>query len=316
MKIEFFARSLLTLILLISLSACQEEGEPTEIPDEASTALYDAIQSELKAETLNQEGKYAKALALTDQFLAQHGKSADPNVQAEIAKAMQQKGVALMGLNHTDKAIQAYDALLKRFDDAKLIELQEQVAMAMINKAYSFYDLKNSADETKAYDAVISRFASSKDSRLLEQVAVAQNNKGYSQILQAKQAWGDVNARNMLLNQALSAIELAVKAQSRDTRTMALGNMAYTKWLLGRTDEAKSPLKEALKLGGEWLYNGEIEDTKKFTVPVDVGFIALLNKAWEESQPKVKLKKDQKEGDTTNENNSNDENNDGSLIHV
>ena len=53
---------------------------------------------------------------------------------------------------------------------------------------------------------------------------------------------------------------------------------------LGRNDEAEAPLREALQLGGEALYKGELEDAKLHAVPVDAAFTKLVMRLWSDLQ--------------------------------
>lgn len=50
---------------------------------------------------------------------------------------------------------------------------------------------------------------------------------------------------------------------------MKLGNEAYTLFLLNRKTEAQTILQEALRLGGQSLYNAEIEDSRMHELPED-----------------------------------------------
>ncbi|HOY71278.1 MAG TPA: tetratricopeptide repeat protein [Methylotenera sp.] len=307
-----FWHGLLVFILLLSLAACDtKKTAETPAVSDKSTILFDAIQIVLKAEELNKAQQWKKAIAILEKVILQHGKSADPNLQEEVAKAMLEKGYALDGLKLSDKALQTYNTLIERYGASNNIEVQVLVANAMMNKSYLFNDLKNSQDEAKTYDEIISRLASSSNARLRQHVDVAYNNKGFGLILQAKQTWDDALAREALLTQALTALEQAAKATSSETKAMALGNTAYAKWLLGRTDEAKAPLTEALKMSGVWLYEGELSDTKQHTVPADAGFVALLDKVWQEVQPKAASKDAQ-----PNETKPKDEKKSGATIHI
>lgn len=321
MKNKWVSHGFLVFIFLFALAACdaKKPAETAAVSDK-STVLYDAIQNVLKAEELNKAQEWKKAIAILEKVIVQHGKSADPHLQDEVAKAMLEKGYALQGLKLNEKAMQTYNALIEHFGDAKKIEMQVLVANAMISKGYLFNDLKNFQDEAKAYDEIISRFASTNNARVRQQLDVAYNNKGFGLILQAKQTWDDALARDALLTQALTALEQAAKAASAETKAMALGNTAYAKWLLGRTDEAKAPLTEALKLSGQWLYEGELSDTKRHTVPADAGFVALLEKVWQEVQPKATSKegsdKSTSKDSKPNESKPKDEEKSSATIHI
>lgn len=77
--------------------------------------------------------------------------------------------------------------------------------------------------------------------------------------------------------QALVHAEVNVESHS-----IILGNQGYALFLLGRTTESEQVLQQALTLGGNELYEGELADSRINPLPEDEAFRALLDRLWGE----------------------------------
>lgn len=275
------------LAVLILGAACTPKVDaPEEIP-----ALYTAFELANKGQQLGESGKWREAITQYNKIIAKFGKSTQQDLQEEVAKALYRKAEALLQLGKQDAAVSAYDEVISRFGSSKTPAMQVEVVKSLMDKASIFGAQHQSEAEVKLYDEVITRYGKSSAPNVQNQVSLAFNNKGFNLLLQAKQQWQNEGARNGLLNEALALFDLALKSPTfGEVRAYPLGNTAYSKWLLSRTDEAKAPLREALKLGGEVIHKGEIEDTQQFTVSVDADFVALVNQTWDELHPKPKAK--------------------------
>ena len=275
------------VVLALSTAACTKKIDaPEEVP-----ALYTAFELAGKGQKLAEAGKWREAITQYNKIVVKFGKSTNQDLQEEVAKALYHKAEALLQLNKQDAATKTYDDLLSRFSKSNTPAVQVEVVKSLLDKASIFGAQHQSDEELKIYEEIIARYGQSLAPNVQNQVSLAYNNKGFNLLLQAKQQWQNESSRNKLLSEALALFELALKSSTTaEVKAYPLGNTAYSKWLLMRPSEANVPLREALKLGGELIHKGEIDDTQQFTVPVDAGFVLLVNQTWDELHPKPKAK--------------------------
>lgn len=99
-------------------------------------------------------------------------------VSLQVAKALLNKAIVLDDSGSRDQAIEAYEALEKKFGYSDEPDVQERVAKAMLNKATTFGALHNSEKELAAYDSLIEKYKNSEASGIRLQVVKALRNKG------------------------------------------------------------------------------------------------------------------------------------------
>ena len=85
-----------------------------------------------------------------------------------MAKALYQKGVALVRLSRSEDAIAAYSDLIARFGTAAEPALHEQAAKAESRIEYLLGQVSRSADAIAVYDDLIARFGSATEPALRE----------------------------------------------------------------------------------------------------------------------------------------------------
>ncbi len=113
----------------------------------------------------------------------------------------------------------------------------------------------------------------------------------------AKKEWQTPKKENEareILSQALADVDASLEVDP--DKSIPLGNKGYALFLLGRPEEAEPVLRHALKLGGERLRNGELEDADIHPLPQDEAFKALINRLWDEVAAEA-VDKDGKDGD-------------------
>jgi tetratricopeptide (TPR) repeat protein len=240
-----------------------------------------------KGVTLGQLEKPETEIAAYDELFQRFGESQELVLQEQVAKALVNKGVVLGQLEKLEMAIAAYDELLRRFSDSKELALQELVAQAIVNKGLALGQLEKPESEIVAYDELLKLFGQSKQPELLQWVARALNGKGFYLLLSAKRRYDEATQRKELLQTALADFEKAALIANEQDKMMILGNQAYTLFLLNRKVEAQPILLEALKLGGQDLYNAETEDSRMHEVPEDTEFRALLDQLWTQVNSKT-----------------------------
>lgn len=206
------------------------------------------------------------------------------STQAQVAESIFSRGVMLGKLGRHEEEIAIYDQIIARFGEAVEPVLLEGAARAMLYKGATLSDLNRCEEEVAILNQLIARFGEVVDPAFRDIVVGAINNLGFNLVLQAKRVWSDVGARNQLLDAARLKFDSAL---IRDANApLSNCNFGYVMFLSGKRDQASEPLRRALTLGGEALYQAALKDTETDTVPEDGEFRALLDKTWSEVQGK------------------------------
>ena len=108
-----------------------------------------------------------------------HDKS---EMDAQIAKALLHKGMALRRINDLRAEIAAYDGLVRRFGGSDAPEVQTQIAKALFNKGVTLDELEGPHAGIAAYNEVVSRFGDSKVREIQLQVIGSLANKAEGEI--------------------------------------------------------------------------------------------------------------------------------------
>jgi tetratricopeptide (TPR) repeat protein len=170
--------------------------------------------------------------------------------------------------------------VLVHFDKQTKPTLRESVAKTMVNKGASLVRLKRYEDAIEVLSEMITHFGDSSEPPIREHLSGAINGMGFVDLLRAKYQWSQANVRTALLAEARSKFEDAIERCPNSPH--AFGNLSYAVFLQGHETEAVDPLRQALQLGGEELFNETIKDIETGTVPPDAAFRALLTKIWDE----------------------------------
>lgn len=232
---------------------------------------------------LSQQSTSDEVGACYQQVIQRFGNSTLPDLQTQVAIALNNQAVFLGERDEFDKSIACAQQVIQRFGNSTLIDLQEQVGFALNNQAVSLGKQNKQSEKLACHQQVIQRFEHSPSEKLQGQVATALNGIGFAQVINAKEIWSKEEERTRLLTESLSLFKQSQeKNPPNDLKAVVLGNVAYALWLLGREAEVEAPLREALTMGGEKIFNGEIEDTKISTVPIDSDFEQLVTRLWSE----------------------------------
>lgn len=221
-----------------------------------------------------------EALTVFDEVIDRYRPDQQSNLQEIVATASVGKGAALDRLGRYQDAIDVYDDAIQRLGAARQPSAQECLARALANKATSLSHLHRYDEAKTLFDAVLERLGASTATPLRKQVAHALNGKGFVLLMWAKTLWAQEIARKENLETALACF---CKALEHTTdKPVALGNQGYTLFLLGRSPESRESLRQALREGGQRLYDAELEDSRMSPVPEDKAFRALLDELWRE----------------------------------
>lgn len=174
-----------------------------------------------------------------------------------------------------EKAIEAYDEIVRLFGETADLDTHTLLAMTLINRGYGLGQLNREEEALKSYAEVAERYGQAPDAALRERVTMAFNGIGFTQLLQAKQHWlVDTAVAHDLLRKAKTSIDAALERNSDDP--VYLGNAGYIAFLLGREGEARTLLGKAIRLGGESVREAELADTDLHPIPEDEAFRALV----------------------------------------
>ncbi len=131
----------------------------------------------------------------------------------------------------------------------------------------------------------------SKDTALRVQWARCLNGLGFIELMDAKQERPaepvlDAAAQAAFhrdLHRALAHFEQALAIQGDPAyRIYPLGNKAYALALLGRLAEARPVLQRLFADEGRPFVDGQLEDTRRRTVPEDAAVVRQINEVWSE----------------------------------
>ena len=113
-------------------------------------------------------------------FMASCSKTSSNAKQEQEAMALYKKGIELGNLHYDEKALDAYNELIRNFEDSKDQEIQQQVAEALLNKGVELGNLHYDERARATYNELIRNFKDSKDPKIQQQVAQASHKRDLS----------------------------------------------------------------------------------------------------------------------------------------
>ena len=126
-----------------------------------------------------EHGAYSAAIAACDDLISRFGASEAIELQVQVIRALNNKGVAHdRGRDHL-AAIDSFRNAVERFRTSDVPALQRRVAAAMLNTGVAQTQLGDLAAAIAAYDDLIQRLGTSSDSESLTLTARALVNKGH-----------------------------------------------------------------------------------------------------------------------------------------
>jgi len=245
-----------------------------------------------KAVRLGQMGKNDEEIALYDQLIAAYADDKTQAFREQVAKAMGNKAVRLGQMGKNDEEIALYDQLIAAYADDKATALCEPVARAMLNKAITIGKMGRNDEEIALYDQLIAAYADDTAPAIIEIVANAVNGAGFTRLMTAKQGWSNRDQALDALKRAEADLQTCLAR--RPHWGMALGNLAYVRWLLLHPAESETVFRAALKStddGGEQLYKATLDDIALHTIPEDTAFKAMVERLWQEYTGSTSLEK-------------------------
>ena len=126
---------------------------------------------------------------------------------------------------------------------------------------------------------MLQRFGKSDAPALQEPVARVLNSKGFTGLIRAKLVLDPV-AQHAAWREAQTLFARALPGCADADRAMVLGNLGYASMLVGDWDRGRESMAQALRHGGEALYQGTLDDLNLNSVAADEHIRAVVNELW------------------------------------
>lgn len=264
--------------------------EATKIVQQASKALEDKPESTFTASNFYTRGVSAYEANNYQSALEAFGKAIALSVidtpADQVALYLFVYGVTLSLMGKYEEAITSYDNLNHRFGQDTSPGVSEQVAKGLVNKGFALDKLDKSVEAIAIFDDVVQRFSKDTTPALVEQHAEALNGRSFSKIMLSKQSWSETATRIDLLQDAITAAQLALEHCASDSKAMILGNLGYSLFLAGQPTAAKAPTLVCLRLGGQTTKDAQHADAERHRIePEDTQYELLLDELWKSLPP-------------------------------
>ncbi|MBI4699883.1 MAG: tetratricopeptide repeat protein, partial [Deltaproteobacteria bacterium] len=186
-------------------------------------------------------GRGEEAVAAYRELIERVGRSEEPALRGQVARAMLGLGVWLGQLDRGEEEAAAYRRLIQQFGESEEPALREQVARALLYLGVTLGQLGRGEEAVAAYRDLIERFGSSEEPALREQVARALLAR--AQVLFLLQRPSEARAE---LKEAARLIAAGVPVGLESART------AIELLLVGLpTSEARSAVKQLAQSGDQ-----------------------------------------------------------------
>lgn len=251
----------------------------------AAGAVNSANAMFYKGITHSQMSDYEKANATYSQIIDAYSADSTPSIRELVAKAMVNRAVSYGQVGDHEKAISACDQIIDLYGADSNPAMREQVAKALANKATAFSKICDYEKANASYDRIISIYRTDNHPSIQMVLENAWNGRGFNLLLMAKQALAKQNETEAteLLQQSKRDLQKALEKKTQ--WGMALGNLAYTQWLLKTPAEAETLFRTALNSqedGGEYLYKATQDDIALHPILEDTGFREMVERLWAE----------------------------------
>jgi len=228
-----------------------------------------------------------EAVFAFDKVIARFSEEPGAEMQEQVLMAFFSKGNALARLEMREEALGVFDALVLRFGDTSELRLRYWLLHAIHKKASIQCEMDQIESAIATLREGFERYGPDAEPG---DRSSCQNSIGNWQILQAKKTWTGKDRTqevDQYLQRALEGLQLATtEAKDRLDRSFLLANSGYALFLLGRHSESETLIREAFLEGGETIHKGALEDAAIHPCPLDEAFKTLVNRLWEERQPR------------------------------
>ena len=241
----------------------------------------------LKGDALVKQTRYQEAQVVFDEIIKRFTGTKNEQIDSFVEAAFFSKANVLVKLEQFEQAIGIFEDVIKWSVKVQDDSMRQYIVhVSMLGKAEAMARLNRVDASMKLFDEVINTMSKSQIAVLKDSVSSAQNSKGYSLLLLAKANWQNQSVRQHYLNEAKQLFVQSAAAQESDSAPFAIGNLAYTHYLLKEDAEVEKKMKQALAGGGEELYIGTLEDIRIHSIPKeDAAFKTLVEQAWKEVRP-------------------------------
>lgn len=234
-----------------------------------------------KAACLSLIKRYEESISVCDIILKRLDQYETLTGSEQVARALVHKAMGLEGIKRNEEALEVCENFIKRFDHDQTPEIRKLYIALLNRKCILLSEMGRLEEADKAYEHLMTRFGSDENSEFKPEIAKAKNTKGFRLLCQAKKIWNELESRTNYLHQAETLFSEAIVADP--SNALVLGNQAYCAHLSDRSpDIVRERLRQAIIMGGKWIYDATLGDLAIDPVPSKDGtFRALLDEIWE-----------------------------------
>lgn len=279
----------LAAALVIKGATLQNSGRT-----EDAINVYDAVvarfasSEQSKVRELVAKATYCRGLALHDlgrleeahttmaSIVNQWSHAAEPVLRRHAAHALSAQ-IQWYRKKDRDALLRACETFLQHFTNDEDTEIRPRFCQICIEYVSNLLDAGRYAEAASSATQAHERFRDAPEPSIQALMPHVLNGAGFALLCQAKQTWqgGDAAQARKLLEQASRTL---AEARAREPEhPIILENAAYTAFLLGHEEEARTLLENALKLDHDNVRKGALQDTAIHTLPQDEAFRALVS---------------------------------------
>ncbi|UQA62137.1 KGGVGR-motif variant AAA ATPase [Polyangium aurulentum] len=231
-------------------------------------------------------GRTADALSAFEDAVQRLAALGGTEARTLLLTALEAKATALLELGRHEDAYLTLTELVNQAPDAPDKSIRANVYKAMLNRSGLLQRFERYSDAVTASLQAYERFRDAPEPEIQALLPFALTNAGFAQLCRAKQVWqtGDENTARALLEDAADKFTQACERAPQEPSI--LENAGYAAFLLGKEDEARALLREALSLDNAKVRADALSDTEIHPLPQDEAFRALVLSLAEE-QPKT-----------------------------
>ena len=250
----------------------------------SGATVFLVAQSLLNAAmSFREDKKYENSLRVLETLLEKFGGEREGQLFALTRMAMSEKGYVQAQMKRFQASIETYKKLVELLDQPDTRASLLEIAYAYTGLAIQYTNIADPEESIRICQDILTRFGASQDNGIQILMGQVNNGLGFANLLLAKKHWENANERNRLLQQSLQYLQTALQSGGSDElKFHVLGNFGYTYYLLNDIATAEQQMKLALKDGGEYLYEAELDDAEILRLPIDDEFIAWIKKLWAE----------------------------------
>jgi len=232
-----------------------------------------------RSKTCVSEGDFGAAVAVCTQFIEHlEATGRAPELEGALAWAYAQRAYCLHKAKRYDEAIISCDEAVSRFDSSNDVDVLSELAYMMGEKVLVLRHSNRLTKSIAAARALRLRFADANDDRIVRERCWAIHAEGEALLCEGKLFRKDEMHEDgaLKLEEAWQCFNEAVEKSPREPKH--LGCRSYVEFLLGRIEDSKATLFEAMKDRSSWMDDADWnDDLRMFEVPENSAYVAAAS---------------------------------------